>query len=100
MQIAFLSATLAFENRDGKIVQSLTPDSSHARMIVRRESGGSCTAVSPSGLYRGKWQMGSSFWRSFGGLQYASTPDRASCAEQDQVAYRGWLAAWWQPWGG
>jgi hypothetical protein len=75
-------------------------NSSHARMIVRRESGGSCTAVSPSGLYRGKWQMGSSFWRSFGGLQYASTPDRASCAEQDQVAYRGWLAAWWQPWGG
>ena len=33
-------------------------NSAHARMIVSRESGGSCTAVSPSGAYRGTWQMG------------------------------------------
>jgi peptidoglycan hydrolase-like protein with peptidoglycan-binding domain len=74
--------------------------SPHGRMIVRRESGGSCTIVSPSGAYRGKWQMGAPFWSSYGGLAYASTPDRASCSEQDRVAYRGWIASWWYPWGG
>lgn len=74
--------------------------SAHGRMIVQRESGGSCTIVSSSGAYRGKWQMGAPFWSSYGGLKYASTPDRASCAEQDRVAYRGWIASWWYPWGG
>ncbi|MFC6237671.1 transglycosylase family protein [Longivirga aurantiaca] len=74
--------------------------SAHARMIVARESGGSCTAVSPTGAYRGAWQMGAPFWRSFGGLTFAPTPDQATCGEQDYVAYRGWIAAWWSPWGG
>ena len=74
--------------------------SAHARMIVARESGGSCTAVSRSGAYRGAWQMGAPFWRSFGGLAFAPTPDKATCGEQDYVAYRGWLASWWSPWGG
>jgi len=74
--------------------------SAHARMIVARESGGSCTAVSRSGAYRGAWQMGAPFWRSFGGLAFAPTPDQATCGEQDYVAYRGWLASWWSPWGG
>ncbi len=74
--------------------------SAHARMIVARESGGRCTAVNPNGLYRGTWQMGSPFWRSYGGLAYAPTPDRATCGEQDIVAYRGWIASWWRPWGG
>jgi peptidoglycan hydrolase-like protein with peptidoglycan-binding domain len=75
-------------------------NSAHARMIVARESGGSCTAVSPSGAYRGRWQMGAPFWRSFGGLTFAPTPDQATCGEQDYVAYRGWIASWWTPWGG
>lgn len=74
--------------------------SAHARLVVARESGGRCTAVNPNGLYRGTWQMGPPFWRSFGGLAYASTPDRATCGEQDIVAYRGWIASWWSPWGG
>ena len=74
--------------------------SAHARMIVARESGGSCTAVSRSGAYRGTWQMGAPFWRSFGGLAFAPTPDQATCGEQDYVAYRGWIASWWSPWGG
>jgi hypothetical protein len=74
--------------------------SPHGRMIVKRESGGSCTITSPSGAYRGKWQMSSQFWKSYGGLTFASTPDRATCLEQDRVAYRGWLASWWHPWGG
>lgn len=75
-------------------------NSAHARMIVARESGGSCTAVSRSGAYRGAWQMGAPFWRSFGGLAFAPTPDQATCGEQDYVAYRGWIASWWTPWGG
>jgi peptidoglycan hydrolase-like protein with peptidoglycan-binding domain len=75
-------------------------NSAHARMIVARESGGSCTAVSRSGAYRGTWQMGAPFWRSFGGLAFAPTPDQATCGEQDYVAYRGWIASWWSPWGG
>jgi peptidoglycan hydrolase-like protein with peptidoglycan-binding domain len=79
---------------------SVWRSSAHARMIVARESGGRCTAVNPNGLYRGTWQMGTSFWRAFGGLQFAATPDRATCGEQDYVAYRGWLASWWSPWGG
>jgi hypothetical protein len=74
--------------------------SAHGRAIVRRESGGRCTAVNPSGAYRGKWQMGSWFWKNYGGLKYASTPDRASCLEQDRVAYKGWVDSWWNPWGG
>ncbi len=74
--------------------------SPHGAMIVKRESGGSCTITSPSGAYRGKWQMSSAFWRAYGGLNYASSADRATCLQQDRVAYRGWLASWWYPWGG
>ena len=74
--------------------------SPHGRMIVQRESGGSCTITSPSGAYRGKWQMSSLFWKTYGGLTYASSADRATCLQQDRVAYRGWLASWWDPWGG
>jgi hypothetical protein len=74
--------------------------SPHGRMIVQRESGGSCTITSPSGAYRGKWQMSSAFWKAYGGLTYAPSADRATCLQQDRVAYRGWLASWWYPWGG
>jgi hypothetical protein len=72
--------------------------SATARRVASRESGGNCRAVSPSGKYRGKWQMDANFWRTYGGRAYASTPDRASCAQQDIVAHRGWVARWWQPW--
>jgi len=74
--------------------------SPHARRVVYRESKGHCNAVNPSGKYRGKWQMDSAFWRSYGGKAFAKTPDRASCSQQDIVAWRGWVASWWHPWGG
>ena len=74
--------------------------SDHGKAIVKRESGGRCTAVNPSGAYRGKWQMGSWFWKNYGGLKFAPTADRASCLEQDRVAYKGWVDSWWGPWGG
>jgi hypothetical protein len=63
-----------------------------------RESKNTCNITNPSGKYQGKWQMDDSFWRSYGGLKYASDPQFASCGEQDQVAYHGWIARGWQPW--
>lgn len=69
-----------------------------ARTVAKCESGGDPTAVNPSGKYRGKWQMDADFWRTYGGLRFASTPDRATEAEQDIVAYKGYLARGWQPW--
>lgn len=82
----------------GSIGASAWAKSPTARRVAYRESRNNCRIVSPSGKYRGKWQMDSNFWRSYGGLKYASTPDRASCYHQDIVAYRGWVARWWQPW--
>lgn len=73
-------------------------DSETARKVVQRESNGQCDVVSPGGTYRGKWQMDSAFWVTYGGPKYASTPDRATCEQQDAVAYRGWIDRWWQPW--
>jgi hypothetical protein len=82
------------------IALSTWVSSPHAKAVVKRESGGNCKAVSPSGLYRGKWQLSAGFWKSYGGTRYASKADQASCAQQDTVAYRGWVASWWRPWGG
>jgi hypothetical protein len=67
--------------------------------ISWRESRNRCDITNPSGKYRGKWQMDSAFWRTYGGLKYAPTPDRATCHEQDLVAFRGWQSRGWQPWG-
>ena len=72
--------------------------SATALIVLERESGGSCTAVSSNGMYRGRWQMDRDFWSSHGGTEFAARPDLATCAEQDQVAYNGWVERWWQPW--
>jgi hypothetical protein len=69
-----------------------------ARKVLHRESGGRCDAVNPSGKYRGRWQMDSTFWKTYGGLAFATTPDRATCHEQDLVAYKGWIYRGWAPW--
>lgn len=52
--------------------------------IAQCESGGDPTAVSPSGLYRGKYQFDPNTWSSLGGQ--GSDPAAASEAEQDRVA--------------
>jgi Transglycosylase-like domain len=72
--------------------------SATARTVVSRESGGQCGVSDPSGTYRGKWQMDAAFWSTYGGRQFATRPDLATCAQQDLVAYRGWVDRWWQPW--
>ena len=69
-----------------------------ALAVAECESGRDGSARSHTGKYRGKWQMDASFWATYGGLKYASSPDYASVTEQDEVAYRGFLARGWQPW--
>lgn len=70
-----------------------------ALKVIKKESKGNCKAIGGKGKYRGKWQMNAGFWKAYGGLNYAKTADKATCEQQDQVAYRGWLARGWQPWG-
>jgi len=74
--------------------------SPHGRAISRRESHNVCTVVASSGTWRGKWQMTMSLWRGYGGTAFATTPERATCLEQDKVAYKVWISSWWRPWGG
>lgn len=71
--------------------------SARAVRLRNCESGGNYRAVNPSGKYRGAYQMDRAFWIGNGGNP-ALTPDQASKAEQDGVAYRGWKARGWQPW--
>ncbi len=61
-----------------------TPPNGALSAIAQCESGGNATAVSPSGLYRGKYQFDPGTWSSLGGQ--GSDPAAASEAEQDRVA--------------
>jgi hypothetical protein len=70
-----------------------------AARVIKKESHGNCKAIGGGGKYRGKWQMNAGFWKTHGGLQFAKSADKATCEQQDQVAYQGWLARGWQPWG-
>lgn len=72
--------------------------SAFTRFISMKESHRNCKAVGRSGKYRGRWQMSPQFWKTYGGKKYASRPDKASCLEQDMVAYNGWIVRGWAPW--
>jgi peptidoglycan hydrolase CwlO-like protein len=52
--------------------------------IALCESGGNPTAVSPSGLYRGKYQFDPGTWQRLGGA--GTDPAAAPVAEQDRIA--------------
>lgn len=54
------------------------------RKIALCESGGNPSAVSPSGLYRGKYQFDPQTWQSLGGS--GADPAKAPEGEQDRVA--------------
>ena len=57
-------------------------------------SAPSPTRAAPTGA-SGRWTLTSGRpW----GRQFAARPDLATCAQQDVVAYRGWVDRWWQPW--
>lgn len=64
--------------------QSGSAPSGALQAIAQCESGGNPTAVSPSGLYRGKYQFDPNTWSSLGGK--GGDPAAASEAEQDRVA--------------
>jgi len=66
------------------------------RKIALCESGGNPSAVSPSGLYRGKYQFDPGTWQRLGGA--GTDPAAAPASEQDRVAgvlYRQSGAAPW-----
>ena len=68
------------------------------RFISMKESHRNCKSVGRSGKHRGRWQMNPAFWKTYGGKQFASKPDKASCRDQDLVAYNGWIVRGWAPW--
>ena len=66
--------------------------------LKRVESNNNCKSTGSKGKYQGTWQVNAGFWETYGGLKYAKKASKASCQEQDLVAYQGWLARGWSPW--
>ena len=66
--------------------------------LKRVESNNNCKSTGGKGKYQGTWQVNAGFWKTHGGLKYAKKASKASCQEQDLVAYQGWLARGWSPW--
>jgi len=63
------------------------------------ETRGDYTAVSPSGQYRGAYQMDDNFWRYYGGDEdLTGRHEQASRAQQDAVATRGLRDRGLAPW--
>lgn len=76
---------------------------SFARAVARCESsdvGIHGVDVNGGVAYYGKWQANRDFWLTYGGnpAYLGGSTFPASEAEQDAVAYRGWLDRGWQPW--
>ncbi len=69
-----------------------------AKYLKKVESHGNCKATGGNGKYQGTWQVNAGFWKTYGGKKYASKASKATCKEQDLVAYKGWLARGWSPW--
>jgi hypothetical protein len=63
--------------------------------IAECESGGDPTAISSSGLYRGKYQFSVATWRAVGGK---GDPAKAAEAEQDRLAAVLYKQAGASPW--
>jgi hypothetical protein len=71
------------------------PIPAHLKAIAWCESRGNPRAVSPSGMYRGKYQFSFATWRSVGGK---GDPARASETEQDRraaILYRRYGPGQW-----
>ena len=63
------------------------------------ETRGDYRAVSPSGQYRGAYQMDDNFWRYYGGSEeLTGRHEKATPAEQDAVATRGLRDRGLEPW--
>jgi hypothetical protein len=81
-----------------KISFEVWVDSPTAKYLKKVESNNNCKSTGGNGKYQGTWQMNASFWKTYGGKKYASKASKATCMEQDLVAYKGWLARGWSPW--
>ena len=68
------------------------------KYLKKVESNNNCKSTGGNGKYQGTWQVNAGFWKSYGGLKYAPKASKATCREQDLVAYKGWLARGWSPW--
>ena len=69
-----------------------------AKFLKQNESNNNCKATGSNGKYQGPWQMSAGFWKTYGGKKYASKASKATCKQQDLVAYKGWLDRGWSPW--
>lgn len=69
-----------------------------AKYLKKVESNNNCKSTGGKGKYQGTWQVNAGFWKTYGGLKYAPKASKATCHEQDLVAYKGWLARGWSPW--
>lgn len=81
--------------REQEMAQAASSIPPHLQTIAACESGGSPTAISSGGLYRGKYQFDFGTWASVGGK---GDPAAASEAEQDMraaILYRKRGAAPW-----
>jgi hypothetical protein len=81
-----------------KISFKVWVNSPTAKYLKKKESNNNCKAIGSKGKYHGTWQMNAGFWKTYGGKKYASKASKATCKQQDRVAYRGWLARGWSPW--
>jgi hypothetical protein len=81
-----------------KISFEVWVNSPTAKYLKKKESNNNCKATGSKGKYQGTWQMNAGFWKTYGGKKYASKASKATCKEQDLVAYKGWLARGWSPW--
>jgi hypothetical protein len=81
-----------------KISFEVWVNSPTAKFLKKKESNNNCKATGSKGKYQGTWQMNAGFWKTYGGKKYASKASKATCKEQDLVAYKGWLARGWSPW--
>jgi hypothetical protein len=69
-----------------------------AKYVKEAESHNNCKSTGGKGKYQGTWQVSAGFWKTYGGKKYAEKASKATCLQQDLVAYKGWLARGWSPW--
>jgi hypothetical protein len=81
-----------------KISFEVWVNSPTAKYVKEAESHNNCKSTGGNGKYQGTWQVNAGFWKTYGGKKYASKASKATCREQDLVAYKGWLARGWSPW--
>ena len=81
-----------------KISFEVWVNSPTAKYLKKVESNNNCKSTGGNGKYQGTWQVNAGFWKTYGGKKYASKASKATCREQDLVAYQGWLARGWSPW--